>query len=106
MDAAGIYECVVHETSGDVPVVTAEIIIVGEICEICWKEKLFFDIFEFRMLMNFVQLFLNFVQFLNKTIEKKNVKKTLVINSYFFYVVCKFIMSRSARNHIQSPSAV
>lgn len=29
-DAAGIYECIVQESHGDYPIVTAELVVVGE----------------------------------------------------------------------------
>lgn len=30
-DAAGIYECIVHEAHGDYPLVTTELIVVGKL---------------------------------------------------------------------------
>lgn len=32
-DAAGVYECLVHEAQGEIPIVTAELVVVGMLLE-------------------------------------------------------------------------
>lgn len=53
-DAAGVYECVVHEPNGDYPIVTTELVVVGK----CLRLKLNlvrFDIHSISILFRIVQ---------------------------------------------------